>query len=426
MAETQGVTGPTITANFGQSGHLSIITGPSGSGKTTSLRSLFRDRRRSTSRKSWPGAAMFGQNPATQTVADSVRDEVGFALVAAGYTLAEVGSRTERAIAAFGLEGLADAPVPSLSMGWTCRTLLAALHALDADAYFLDEPLAQLDRDGAACLARVIELWCDEGKAVILTAGSDTDLGMLRPPHCITVCEVHSGLEPKMEYAEIFSNKVIRSQTVLSDDALAVSALRVGHGDGPDVLCGLDLQLGQGRLGVVVGRNGSGKSTLLRALTGNVQSRRGQIRTAGLSNPTPQKLAGRVAVVLQNPELHLAGLTVRREIANRCHDPADADILLAMFGLERIADEPALSLSHGQKQMVALAASVAARPRLLLLDEPLCGVDGGVADRALSGLRRFLHLTGASALVATHSEVSPMTQTADHIWDLRNGVLARV
>jgi thiamine transport system ATP-binding protein len=96
--------------------------------------------------------------------------------------------------------------------------------------------------------------------------------------------------------------------------------------------------------------------------------------------------------------------------------------MLELVGLEGFADRPVQTLSGGQAQRVALARSLATRPQLLLLDEPLSALDRGLRERLTGDLRRILTTTGTSAVHVTHDEGEAAT-IADRILYLHEGHL---
>jgi energy-coupling factor transport system ATP-binding protein len=175
-----------------------------------------------------------------------------------------------------------------------------------------------------------------------------------------------------------------------------------GRAAGERVACGpLDLDVAAGGWLTIRGGNGAGKSTLLATLAGLVSPVAGTVRIAGHD---PFSAAGRrgaraaVGIVFQEPETQ--GLTdaVGREIAfplenlgwPRAAIEARVEELIAGFDLDSVRAAPPSHLSGGEAQRVALAAAMAARPDLLLLDEPASYLDpAGRAAlwAALAGLR---------------------------------------
>jgi putative ABC transport system ATP-binding protein len=161
------------------------------------------------------------------------------------------------------------------------------------------------------------------------------------------------------------------------------------------------------------GESGSGKSTVLHLVatldrpdSGSILLDGGEI--TGLSDPDAAALRrGAVGVVFQQFNL-VPSLTVRANIAFHArlagrHDPAWADHLAQAIGLEEHLDKYPEALSGGQQQRVAIARTLAARPRLILADEPTGNLDEETADRVLALMRESAAEAGAAVLMVTHS-----------------------
>jgi molybdate transport system ATP-binding protein len=156
---------------------------------------------------------------------------------------------------------------------------------------------------------------------------------------------------------------------------------------------------------VLFGPSGSGKSTLLRCLAGLETQLVGSIRFGGetwfdatrrILQPPQQR---RVGFLFQNYAL-FPHCTVRQNVGFA--NPSAAGELLAAFGLEPLADRFPRELSGGQQQKVALARALAARPQLLLLDEPLSALDAASRRTTRDELRLRLRNAGIPAFLVTH------------------------
>ncbi len=185
----------------------------------------------------------------------------------------------------------------------------------------------------------------------------------------------------------------------------------------------LSFSLSPGGWTVLAGRSGSGKSTLLRALAGLMPrhvagAMSGRVQLFGLDSrdASPAELATRVGLVQQSPDDQLACSTVEEELAfglhNLCWTPerivAEVERALAWSGLHARRHESVARLSGGQKQKLLLAAILAMRPRLLLLDEPLSQLDSMAAGELLAALD-VLCRDGMTIVVAEHrlDEIAP-------------------
>lgn len=189
---------------------------------------------------------------------------------------------------------------------------------------------------------------------------------------------------------------------------------------------GLDLEVRRGEVYGFLGRNGAGKTTTIRMLVGLVRPSRGQVRVFGQDVRRQRLRAAELTGSLVETATGYPNLTTREnlDIQRRIrHAPADAvDRVLALLGLEELADRRAGHLSLGNRQRLALARALLAEPRLLVLDEPANALDpaGIVEIRRL--LRRLADERGVTVFVSSHI-LAEVTQLADRIGIIHRGRL---
>ena len=214
-------------------------------------------------------------------------------------------------------------------------------------------------------------------------------------------------------------------------DLLRITSLTVRY-DGTDALSGLDLTVRAGELFVLLGQSGSGKSTLLRAIGGFVHPAAGRIELDGidLARLPPHKRP--VNTMFQSYAL-VPHMTVARNIgfgpARQGMGRSEIDALvremLALVQLDGLGDRKPHQLSGGQQQRVALARGLAARPRLLLLDEPLSALDRGLRAETRAELMRLNRRTGTAFILVTHDQEEALGM-ADRIGVMHQGRMAQV
>jgi len=177
---------------------------------------------------------------------------------------------------------------------------------------------------------------------------------------------------------------------------LLVRGLHVGYG-GVRVLHDIELDLPEGSVTALLGTNGAGKSTLLRAISGVVEADHGAVIFDGrdITHAPPNEIAGHGIVQVPGGAGVFPGLTVRENFA-AAHwlDPAysQAEFASVMERFPELAerlDDPAVDLSGGQQQMLALAMALLLRPRLLLIDELSLGLAPIVVERLLRTVREI-------------------------------------
>lgn len=212
---------------------------------------------------------------------------------------------------------------------------------------------------------------------------------------------------------------------------LSARGLHAGY-DRVSILNGVDLDVPQGAITVLVGPNGCGKSTLLKALARILPPLRGAVFLDGRpigAIPT-REVALRLALLPQGP-VAPEGLTVRELVAQgryphlsflRQWSAADARAVgeaLAMTALEALADRPVDSLSGGQRQRAWIAMTLAQGTDLILLDEPTTFLDLKVQIDVMSCLARIAR-AGRTLVVVLH-ELNLAAAFADHLVMMKGG-----
>lgn len=201
------------------------------------------------------------------------------------------------------------------------------------------------------------------------------------------------------------------------------------------VLRGVDLEVAAGEFVALLGRVGAGKTTLCLALNGLVPHAtggviRGQVTVAGLDtrrHPVAA-LARRVGLVFQDPEAQLTQMRVDDEVAFGPENlglPADeieARVAWALdaVGLAAQRERSPEHLSGGEKQRVALAAILAMRPQVLVLDEPTANLDPAGKDAIFDVLAQLARQRQVAIIIATQ-EVERVARHADRVLVLHEG-----
>ncbi len=164
---------------------------------------------------------------------------------------------------------------------------------------------------------------------------------------------------------------------------LSLKNVSFSYPSGVSALKNVSFEAYAGELVTLVGRNGAGKTTVTKLINGLLKASSGNIFIDGkdTSNMKISQIAHYVSTLFQNPDRQLCKDTVLEEVAFSCillgESVKDANDH-AMQMIEKLNLDPKASpfmLSRGQRQMVALAATVVTKPKILVLDEPTCGLD---------------------------------------------------
>ncbi len=174
---------------------------------------------------------------------------------------------------------------------------------------------------------------------------------------------------------------------------------------------GLDLTVDAGEIHGFLGPNGAGKTTTMKMVCGLIRPSAGRITVDGIDvTRDPLAVKARIGYVPDRPHLYerltaleycyfIAGLydLPRQETITRSHE------LLALFGLGEKIDHLVESFSHGMKQRLVMASVLLHRPRLMIVDEPMVGLDPRGARLLKDVLRRQARENGLAVLLSTHT-----------------------
>jgi energy-coupling factor transport system ATP-binding protein len=264
----------------------------------------------------------------------------------------------------------------------------------------LDEPLAYLDREARRRLLDLIGRLAAAGKGILIF---EHRRDLVRPAATIEVCMEEGGCAPRApetpHLLRLASSRPGPERLVMENVTMAWPR------SGKALFSDVSLTVRAAESVVLAGENGSGKTTLLSMALGLLRPSAGVITTNGQDTrrAVPERLAREAALIFQHPDHQLYLGSVGEEVRLSAPDEKTAAFELDAMGLSGLADRHPRSLSMGQKRRLTIAAALARRPTLLLLDEPSVGQD----DRSLAlVLRRLEHFVGegGALLTATHDE----------------------
>ena len=212
---------------------------------------------------------------------------------------------------------------------------------------------------------------------------------------------------------------------------LSVENARVMLG-GHAALAGVELDVEPGTTVVVVGPSGSGKSTLLRAIAGLQQLDTGSVALDGCSlDGVPPHRRG-IGLMFQHDALFphkdvAANVSFGLRMSGLATVPTAkrTAAMLDLVGLTGREHRAVASLSGGERKRVALARALAPAPQVLLLDEPLGGLDRPLHDRLLFELRTLFARIGQTAIYVTH-DVAEAFALGDRVAVMRDGTIVQI
>jgi len=375
--------------------------------------------------------------------------EVAFGPENLGVSRPEMERRIREALALVGLEGLEARHPNTLSGGQRQRLVLASVMALRPALLFLDEPWSDLDPGGW------LQLWAALRRHVpsgILTASDPSHLEgvdrlvLLREGRILAQGAPASILAddelleragvPLLPLAALFRRmerderpaSVEEAVHLLSDQPLGQLVLAEPPAVGPPVLemralsyvypqgsvalNGVDLTVRGGEMVAILGRNGSGKTTLARQAAGLLRPTAGSVKINGheVGAREAPRMGTEIGYIFQNPDHQIFAETLLEEVSfgprNLGCTPGQvaerATEALVTVGLDGLEQEDPFALSRGDRQRLAVASALAARPRILLFDEPTTGLDPS-SIAAMMELLQGLAGSGHTILFITHS-----------------------
>lgn len=350
------------------------------------------------------------QDPERQIVASNVFNEVAFGPENLGLPKAEIVARVEQAMKRLKIEHLRDRETFNLSGGEKQKVALAGLLAMNPSILLLDEPLASLDPASAYEALEAFRSLADEGKTVVLIEHRVEDAITARPdrllymeagqvkylgpiddlPVEINHREVKLPAEWVVKRVRQKGEKVDKPDfapnTVKGDPLVVFENVDFRYSDEtPLILQDVNLTIRHGDLIAVLGPNGAGKSTLVKHAIGLFKPTTGRVLVDGKDTRSMSiaQIARVLGFVFQSPTHMLYAPTVREELEfgpknlEFKKDDMDRAVTesLSTVNLKGLEEYPPLGLSFGQQKRTTIAAVLAMRSQIIIMDEPTAGQD---------------------------------------------------
>ena len=199
----------------------------------------------------------------------------------------------------------------------------------------------------------------------------------------------------------------------MTETTLTLDGVSYRYPDGTPALNDCSLKIRRGSRTAVLGANGAGKTTMFLHLNGILRPSVGQVYRDGVpldySRSGMKRLRSQVGLVFQNPDSQLFSASVREDVSFGPMNMGLAETevrrrveeALLAVGMTENADKPVHNLSYGQKKRVCIAGVLAMQPEVVVLDEPMAGLDAAMQDE-LTAVLDVLHKTGMTIIIATH------------------------
>jgi energy-coupling factor transporter ATP-binding protein EcfA2 len=408
------------------SGELLLVAGASGCGKTTLIRCINGLIPRSYNGDLEGHVLLYGQgasemamaqisqtvgtvlqDPERQILGSFVLNEVAFGLENLGLPREEILQRVDETLDYLAISHLRDRETFYLSGGEKQKVALAGVLAMRPSILLLDEPLASLDPASAQEALALLRRLADGGVSIILVEHRVEDALSIHPDRIlfmqegnVTYCGRSDGLAEVVDYRQVKMPAPIVIQRAASappptfepaikpdgrEPLMAFENVSFAYGDGPTVIHDINLTIRRGDVVALLGPNGAGKTTLVKHAIGLLKPRQGRVLVEGhdTREMSVAQIAHTLGYVFQSPSHMLFAPTVREELAFGPKNLGYSEETIVegvaraieIVNLKGQEEYPPLALSFGQQKRVSIAAILAMRSKILVMDEPTAGQD---------------------------------------------------
>ncbi|HEX7541759.1 MAG TPA: ABC transporter ATP-binding protein [Anaerolineales bacterium] len=456
-------------------GEILLIAGASGCGKTTLIRAINGLIPRSYKGEVTGRILLYGQDtsgwslskishsvgtvlqdPERQILGSKVLHEVAFGLENLGLPRDEIYQRVDAALDFLKISPLRLRETFSLSGGEKQKLALAGVLAMRPSILLLDEPLASLDPASGSETLDIVRRLADDGMTVLMIEHRVEDVLRIRPERVMFMSDGEirylgrlDGLGAVVDYREVKLQASVIMQRAKADPPPVelkilpgvtssgsslepiVKFENVAFGyDEREILHGINLEIKRGDVIAVLGPNGAGKTTFVKHAIGLLKPKSGRVLVEGrdTKEASVAQIASTLGYVFQSPSHMLFAPTVREELAfgpkNLRHPKSEIEKevveALRIVNLEDMIGDPPLALSFGQQKRVSIAAILAMRSRILVMDEPTAGQD---YQNYMNFMDAILQLPGFEAILFITHDVDLAVIYANRVLLMADGKL---
>lgn len=367
------------------------------------------------------------QNADSQIVNARVEDEIAFGCENRNVPGSEIRKRIGEACAMMQLDK--NWETATLSGGQKQRLITASTLAMKQKILVFDEPLANLDTPGARMLLELLRRLADEEGYAVLFVEHRLDMVLPYADRMYWMQDGKTEEIDKSKWNEVKGRGRLpdTGAAPISDDVILKAEHIAYSAGGREILKDISFELKKGERIVIVGENGCGKTTLLKILGRLLKPTGGKVIQnidPALGDRGSADWFKQVGYVYQNPNYQLFMPQVESEVGYGSPDEENTKKCIQEFDLAELAERHPQSLSEGQKRRASIAAIEAARPKLLLLDEPTVGQDFNNLKMMVETVNAAHKQRGMSMITVTH-DVRCAAALADKVVWIRGGVVYR-
>ena len=367
------------------------------------------------------------QNADSQIINSKVEDEIAFGCENINMTPKEIEKQINMVCDFMELDK--EWITKRLSGGQKQRLITACIFAMKQKILIFDEPLANLDLEGAHTLLKMLKQLTLKGYAVIIIEHR-LDIVL---PYANKVAWLNQGkIEVYKDKQEALNSTLIITYNKNKKDQVKEPCFKVEDLSysvpNKDILKELTFSINKGERVVILGENGCGKTTLMKLLAKMIKPTKGEINQfidKSSINKPKNSWFKKLGFVYQNPNYQLFMPSVLDEVKFQSKSLEVTEEMMEKFSLNELKDRHPQSLSEGQKRRLTIASVLASTPEVILLDEPTVGQDYYGLRNVIRNLNELHERTNNTMITITH-DFRCAEALADKIIWLKHGRVYKI